>query len=750
MDKLLILNVITIIALSCANCKGTLPIQLFKVFNRIQNCDVQIVYGDLESANIQPFPNLLVLTSLIFASNFPRKRNWWDPEDWNRFAIDISRTRVPPCQLAILFSSKFLKYESKREFQKWTRFGTDRHFRFGKSGEHFENWSTSIKNTYVILVTDYEKKELAKVFLGNYFVVGFIENAGIVFNHGIDNLFEFCVLRSGEPTKMTSFNCETNIKSNFLEQFNKLQTKLQNWELSTFDNTDINLPKEGGIVELIRVPEFINPFDRSDINSSIHQHVAQSIFRKSNSTLSYCRHDYLGALTYSGQIKLGNIEGRACFYIVPFQREVWYGILSCGVIVYIGIVLIARFIIKVPEEFPVWLELLAGIFENGGAIPGKLEQRNYSRCLLGGWGLACVVLANSYNGLIVTELNAPMVRNIPKTFSDLVCSLENAQLFRSEGFKNPDERVSQKMKEALSHLEKFRMKLLYNLKASVPLELSDIRFLEDDSCFRLLSPVSHGRLEGSLVYDFEYYLYTWYAKFREMEILSALRISTVRLLLDLFHPRHARRPRLAGKPGLRDAQHATEKEIAACTKAVFIADPSLIDAEIEYLRKRYFWIDFHKGRDVLGGRIIGWMIGKEDRLQSVSRSYWAMLESGIYKRLLVEITARKIIKEKRFTGKFTVKEKLEPVGINGGILTLFILILCLNLGAFVVFLFEFHTLVWQKVVIMALEFARTVDKLSRFCWLYLNTIMRSFQLHTQIVLIQVMRRIKIRIPLKFG
>lgn len=311
MDKLLILNVITIIALSCANCKGTLPIQLFKVFNRIQNCDVQIVYGDLESANIQPFPNLLVLTSLIFASNFPRKRNWWDPEDWNRFAIDISRTRVPPCQLAILFSSKFLKYESKREFQKWTRFGTDRHFRFGKSGEHFENWSTSIKNTYVILVTDYEKKELAKVFLGNYFVVGFIENAGIVFNHGIDNLFEFCVLRSGEPTKMTSFNCETNIKSNFLEQFNKLQTKLQNWELSTFDNTDINLPKEGGIVELIRVPEFINPFDRSDINSSIHQHVAQSIFRKSNSTLSYCRHDYLGALTYSGQIKLGNIEGRA-------------------------------------------------------------------------------------------------------------------------------------------------------------------------------------------------------------------------------------------------------------------------------------------------------------------------------------------------------------------------------------------------------------------------------------------------------
>ncbi|OXA44660.1 hypothetical protein Fcan01_20773 [Folsomia candida] len=330
-----------------------------------------------------------------------------------------------------------------------------------------------------------------------------------------------------------------------------------------------------------------------------------------------------------------------------------------------------------------------------------------------------------------------MVRNIPKTFSDLVCSVEDVRLFRSEGFKKSGEKVSSRLKEVLSYLENFYQKS------------SNMSFPEKSSCFRLLSPASLGRHEGRIIYSFEDYLYMWYAEFREMEILSALRISNVRLLLDFFNPSHALRPRLAGRPGLQDVQYAAEKEIVSCAKTAYIGDPSLIDAEIEYLRKRYFWIDFHKGRDILSGHIIGWMVEKEGRLQTVSRSYWAMLESGIYRRLLVEITARKIIKEKRFVGKVTVKEKLESVGMNGGIVTLFILILCLNLVAFGFFLFEFHTLVWRKIVIVILKIVSAAVKLSIFCRSCLNKAVDSFRLYVQ-ALVQVVKRIKIPKRLKFG
>ncbi|OXA44501.1 hypothetical protein Fcan01_20554 [Folsomia candida] len=708
MDLRVIRHCVTLLTLYCVACETKDTIQIFKLLKGVENCDVQIVHGDLESANIQPFPNLLLPTSLIFASNFLIHRIWVGFQDWDKFAIDISKTRVSHCQLSVLFSSKFLEDGKETKFSHWTRFGTDRHFRFGKYGEE---WSTSTSNTYVVLVTNYDKKEFAKVSINKYLSISSIENFGIVFNQRMNSLLELCVLRSGVMPEMQNFNCVTNMQSNFLEKFHAMQTKLQNWELTLLENTDINMPKgykRGDIVELIKYPEFINPFDRSNINTSVHHHIAQSVFRKSNSTLSFCRSC---SLMYHGEIKLDVLESihssptkiqvtvgfigyqfSSCysekeitfrFYIAPFQREVWYAILFGGVMVYLVMVLIVRFVTKAPEDFSIWMTVLAVMFEKWGTIPGQVEKPDYTRYLLIGWTLACLVLINLYNGLMISELNSPMARNGPEIFSDLVCSLEDAQLFHSERFKNPGERVFSKMNETLRYLDEFRVKLQYNnLELAVPPELSEIPFLEDDSCFRLLSPVLQGRLEGSLVYDFEDYLYWWYYSFRQIETLIPLRVSHNRVLLNLFHPRHARRPRLEGNPGMQDVQYATEKEIVSCGKTVFIGESPLIVAEIEYLRKRYFWIDFHKGRDVLNGGLIGWVVEQEGRIPHISRGYWAMIESGIYDRLLVEVSARKIIKEKRFLGNVTGKKISKSAMMNGGIVTLFILIFGLNLVAF--------------------------------------------------------------------
>ncbi|OXA44447.1 Spindle and centriole-associated protein 1 [Folsomia candida] len=735
MDKLEILCVVTILALSCANCEEKNPIELLKLFEGIGNCDLQIVHGDLESANIQPFPNLLLPTSLIFASIFARQRPWLDYEDWDRFSIDTSNTRVSYCQLSVLFSSQFIEDGKEIKFWHWIRFGTDRHFRFGKFGKE---WSTSTSNTYVVLVTNYDMTEFAKVSLEKYVSVSSIENFGIVFNQGTNNLLEVCVLRSGVMPEIQNFNCMTNFQSSFLEKFHALQTKLQNWELKILVNTDISLPKEfkdGDTVEFIKYPQFINPFDRDDFKSSIHQHIAQSVFRKSNSTLSFCQRKC--SLTYHGSIQFDGMgmlhlsptkvwvtvgftsyQFLSCysekeitfrFYIVPFKREVWFGILSCGVMVYLMMQFFVRFFTKVRDEFPIWMTVLAGIFDTWGHIPEKVEQRNVTRYLLGGWALACLVLTNFYSGLMISELNSPMARNRPEIFSDLVCSLEDAQLFHSEGRKNLGEKISTKMNETLTYLDDFKLKLFYNiLQFPVPPELTNIPFLEEASCFRLLSPVRHGRLKGSIVFDFEDYLYSWYYQFREIVTFNPLSASSSQVLLNLFHPRHARRPRIVGGH-LPDIRYAMEKEITSCAKTAFIGESFLIAAEIEYLRKKYFWTKFHKGRDTLIGDLIGWVIEKEGRMQSVSRSYRALIESGIYERLRVEITARKMKGRKQTSESIVAGKYLELIVMNGGILTLFIMTFFIDLVAFVCFLSEFHSLVGQKIVPVIMGLARLIS-----------------------------------------
>lgn len=212
MHKLKICLVLTTFYLFCGTSEGKKPIQLFKLFQGMKTCDLQIVYGDLESANIQPFPTLLLPTSLIFVSNFARQRPFMDNQDFYRFSIDISKTRVSHCQLSVLFSTQFIVDGKETKFSHWTSFGTDRHFRFGK------NWSISTRNTYVVLVTNYNQNELTYTSLKKYLVVSLIKNCGIVFNPEINNnCLELCVLASGEPPERQNFNCVTVIRTHSIK-----------------------------------------------------------------------------------------------------------------------------------------------------------------------------------------------------------------------------------------------------------------------------------------------------------------------------------------------------------------------------------------------------------------------------------------------------------------------------------------------------------------------------------------------------
>lgn len=71
------------------------------------------------------------------------------------------------------------------------------------------------------------------------------------------------------------------------------------------------------------------------------------------------------------------------FYIAPFKREVWYGIVSSWVIIYLAMEFSVQFGTKLGDRFPIWMTVLAGILDEWGQIPGKVEKRTFTRFLFG-------------------------------------------------------------------------------------------------------------------------------------------------------------------------------------------------------------------------------------------------------------------------------------------------------------------------------------------------------------------------------
>lgn len=110
-------------------------------------------------------------------------------------------------------------------------------------------------------------------------------------------------------------------------------------------------------------------------------------------------------------------------YIAPFQPELWFALL---VTVLVLISVYQYFASHALVSFPGWLTILATIFEESSHIPQEIERKIYFRFTFGFWCLMSVILTNCYNGLMISELNAPLPAFVPETFKDLVCTKVSA------------------------------------------------------------------------------------------------------------------------------------------------------------------------------------------------------------------------------------------------------------------------------------------------------------------------------------
>lgn len=106
-------------------------------------------------------------------------------------------------------------------------------------------------------------------------------------------------------------------------------------------------------------------------------------------------------------------------YIAPFQPQLWLALLIT-VVLLISLTRIYKYFRKV--SFCSWLFILATMFKETTHVPKLVEQRIHFRLTSGFWCLIAVIVTNCYNGIMISELNAPLSSVEAKTFSDLMCN----------------------------------------------------------------------------------------------------------------------------------------------------------------------------------------------------------------------------------------------------------------------------------------------------------------------------------------
>lgn len=77
-------------------------------------------------------------------------------------------------------------------------------------------------------------------------------------------------------------------------------------------------------------------------------------------------------------------------------------------------------------------------------------------------------------------------------------------------------------------------------------------------------------------------------------------------------------------------------DLSKCKKSVFVVDSSEIEAEVEYLTKKYYWRKFYKGKDILQKVPFGWTFEGMGNSR-VPKYFQSLYETGNHGRLELEM-----------------------------------------------------------------------------------------------------------------
>ncbi|OXA48524.1 hypothetical protein Fcan01_16422 [Folsomia candida] len=659
------------------------------------NCDLQIIHDAVDAKIFQRNEPLINPTLVFNVENF----------DFT-VTTDVFKARPGPCRMALFFIN-FLTYTQIRWPERESYYLPSLIETVKDKQFHFIHYKHKIilteKNIYTIILANSEN---SNVFDNNSKIFSeMIYNFGVAYISRNLKLVKLCI-----KTFDTSENVKCLIDMN---DICKLFTELvpltpRFWEISP------SLEPFNGAnhLKLINAKVSPNPFNQRGNPYSL----AQVVFRRANVTVitgNVCndmktacgsvnlltmRHVFAKSVpvTWTGYEFLSCFKETYIsfeFYVNPFKKEVWIALFISIVTVFTLITLFIKFLYDRKISFCPWLFVLSTLFEEPGAISDKkLEAHFMFRFVLGSWCLVSVILTNCYNGLMITDLNAPLGSIRPERFRDLNCGH-----FGSAGGGGPISLQQFEKQADLPSLKWYNLAMLSHTY-QYPLDGSYKNFrnpYESKDCFKLLSPAEqHPRYRVQYCQFFNF-LISEYSKFsRGSDFLNDKKVvprGADLLYLNLLHPRHGHFPSgldySRKEYSLDEINHKVEKEVVDCSqKNVFVTRDKDFRVQYKFLREKYSSKEFYKGKDVLNSKPIALEFLNEGS-SKVPRYFEGLIETGIYARIEEEIETRQVLD--RIRGKKrVVQDETKSFGLNGAIFTLFVLCGFVILGALTSFLCE--------------------------------------------------------------
>ncbi|OXA39349.1 hypothetical protein Fcan01_24171 [Folsomia candida] len=346
-------------------------------------------------------------------------------------------------------------------------------------------------------------------------------------------------------------------------------------------------------------------------------------------------------------------------------------------------------------SFNIWLFVLATVFEECGYVPGKFERNNFFRLILGSWCLMSVILTNCYNGIMITELNAPLDSSHPTLFDHLLCERisknDTFKIFKR--FRHYYKRIENNSELLVQgeDLPKYGydrvgwyLVILATLrdcqtKDSIYCQPGYTNIQEFDNpfaarkCFNLIS-LPNGYVSGyaNIPEFLDHLLRSLTFRVRYMQYTKTSASSREMRLLNFFNPRHTHHPTgfqyLNLNQTFVQVQGSMERELVQCGKSVYISNSDVIEAEFDFLTKQYPSRRFYKGKEIYEEVTYRWHTSLAG-VSHVPKYFKYLIESGIYRRLQLEEIYQKYLRRKHFKTETVIG----AVRLDGALFTLFLI-----------------------------------------------------------------------------
>ncbi|OXA41964.1 hypothetical protein Fcan01_23045 [Folsomia candida] len=693
--------------------------------------DFQIMFDDtINSEQFHNTPTTRGKYSPVKVLSFPRNPNFLegfnlysDPQNLAK-AILISKARFARFKISLVMPSMFLREVSSDHWTNWLHPPIMQEAYWHENLNQFHYAVNNAVNVFVIWVTMLDEERF------NPPLITYSVNIAIAFVTRERVKLKICIPHGDEMRETPYYSSCKELKTRGVVPM--IFKFVRNPKTFYYKGKSINFA-------LISSQKLINPFKSRETKKS-EEIFAQIIGRHGN--VSFLPYDYYNSTNPAIQIgkftvfdrslritiKFTGWEFLSCyresridfrFCITPFQPALWVSLaVSVALIVWVTVlVLYSTGMYEV--AFSPWLFMLATLFEETIPIPGQLEKLSWLRMIITSWCLMSVILTNCYNGLMITELNAPFRSYSKETFPDLSCG----QDYKDGVTSNYD--FVNKVVPYYEAITRYVQNVEDGNITGLEMVLKHANSVKEN-WFSLLSHLAEGK--HLIMPEFLLHLNENTPLNRVTEnlqdpnprpvgnVLSSFDLSEVGNL-NLLRPTHAHFPRSFRKAthhhsSYSDFQKLVESEIISCGKSAFIARSENLAAEFEFLSKNYLWIKFTKGIQVREPDAFGLLFDGEFASR-VPRYYKILVESGIYNRIKEEMRVRKFSERKAVSGR---KDENLTMELDGGILTVFVICGVVLVGAMGTFLAEF----WKPICLILITFVRHRSRRISQAWLNKN------------------------------